>query len=96
MKIQAVNNYLFVIRDKEEKEQGGLIIPGRERVKPHEGTVFSIGDLVGDKKIKGAKNKKCLFHKGVGFDVEYGGTTYLVLNSEHIIAILENDSPGKP
>lgn len=92
MKIQATNNAVFVIRDKEETEKAGLLLPGRDREKPHEGTVISIGDLVGDKKIKGAKNKKCLFHKGTGFTIEYGGVEYLVLNSEHIIAILENDT----
>lgn len=94
MKIQATNNAVFVIRDKEEAEKAGLLIPGRDRQKPHEGTVISIGDLVGDKKIRGAKNKKCLFHKGSGFEIDYAGVTYLVLNSEHIIAILEND-PSK-
>lgn len=95
MKIHATNNAVFVIQDKEESEKSGLLIPGKDRVKPHEGKIITIGDLVQDKRIKGAKNKKCLFHKGVGFEIEYDGTTYLVLNSEHIIAILENDSPGK-
>jgi co-chaperonin GroES (HSP10) len=95
MKIQAVNNSVWVIRDKEEKEQGGLLIPGKDRVKPHEGTVVSIGDLVPDKRIKGSKNKKILFHKGTGFEIEYAGETYLVLNSEHVIAVLENDSTRK-
>ena len=95
MKIQAVNNTVFVIRDKEETEKSGLFIPGKDRVKPHEGTIYSIGDLVTDKKIRGGKNKKCLFHKGTGFEVEYDGVTYLVLNSEHLIAVLENDTSGK-
>lgn len=95
MKIQAVNNAVFVIRDKEEAEKAGIIIPGRDRVKPNQGTVVSVGDLVGDKKIKGAKNKKCLFHTGTGFTIEFEGVDYLVLFSEHIIAILENDQAGK-
>jgi len=91
MKIQAVNNAVWVIRDEEKKEQGGILIPGRDRVKPHEGKVISIGDMVPDKKIKGAKNKKVLFHQGTGFSIEFEGIDYLVLPSEHIIAVLEND-----
>lgn len=95
MKIQAVNNAVFVLQEKELVEKGGLLIPGRDRVKPNEGTIVSIGDLILDKKIKGAKNKKCLFHTGTGFTIQFEGVDYLVLNAEHIIAILDNDTPGK-
>ena len=89
MKPHATNDTVFVIRDKEEAEKSGLLIPGKDRVKPHEGTVLSIGDLVEDKRIRGGKNKKCLFHKGVGQEIEYDGTIYLILESRHVIAILE-------
>lgn len=87
-KIKAVNNYLFILRDKEEKEKAGLIIPGASREKPHEGTVVSIGDLVKDKNIKQSRGKKVLFFKGTGFTIEYEGTEYLVLDSEKIIAVV--------
>lgn len=93
MKIQAVNNAVFVTREKEEAEKSGLLIPGKDRLKPNQGTVISVGDLVGDKKIKGAKNKKILFHSGVGFNIEFEGVDYLVLQAEHVIAIL--DESGK-
>lgn len=96
MKIQAVNNAVFVIREKEEAEKSGLQIPGKDKLKPNQGKIHSVGDLVGDKKIKGAKNKQCLFHSGVGFPLPFEGVDYLVLQAEHVIAILENDSPGKP
>lgn len=95
MKLQAVNNAVWVLREKEEVEKAGIIIPGRDRVKPNQGTVVSVGDLVADKKIKGAKNKKCLFHSGVGFTIPFEGVDYLVLNAEHVIAILENDQASK-
>ncbi len=95
MKIQAVNNAVFVLQEKEVIEKGGLLIPGRDRVKPNEGVIVSIGDLIMDKKIKGARNKKCLFHSGTGFTIQFEGVDYLVLNAEHIIAILENDTSSK-
>lgn len=88
MPIQATNNFVFVIRDKAESEKAGIFIPDQGREKPNEGIVFSIGDSVPDKKIKSAKNKKCLFFKGTGFSVEYQGIQYLVLTSDQIIAIL--------
>ena len=95
MKIQAVNNAVFVIREKEEAEKSGLLIPGKDKLKPNQGKILSVGDLVGDKKIKGAKNKQCLFHSGVGFTIQFEGTDYLVLEAQNVIAILENDSSSK-
>lgn len=86
--LQATNDFVFVIRDETEKESGGLLIPDGGAEKPHHGTIFSIGDLVQDKKIRAAKGKRCAFHKGIGFDMEIDGQIYLVLTGSQIIGIL--------
>lgn len=86
--IQATNNFIFIIRDEVKKESAGLILPGQVREKPHKGTIFSIGGLVKDPKIKSGKNKQCLFHKGCGFPIEHDGVEYLVLTGDEIIAVL--------
>lgn len=88
MAIKAVNNFIFVIRDKTESEKSGLLIPSVGREKPHQGTVISIGSLVRDKEIKGSKGKKVLFHKGVGQEIPFEDNTYLVLNELEIIAVI--------
>lgn len=88
MAIKAVNNFIFVIRDKTEAEKSGLLIPSVGREKPHQGSVLSVGSLVKDKEIKSGKGKKVLFHKGVGFEIDYEGQTYLVLNEQEVIAIV--------
>lgn len=85
--IQATNNFVFIVRDKAETEKGGLIIPGAGREKPHQGTIVSVGDLVQDKNIKKAKGKKCLFHKTVGWPIDFEGTEYLVLEGHQIIGL---------
>jgi len=86
--IEATNNFVFIIRDEVVSEIGGLVIPNQGKEKPHHGTIFSIGELVQDTKIKGGKGRKCLFHKGIGFNIEYEGVEYLVLLGEEIIAVL--------
>lgn len=86
--IQATNNFVFIIKDEEQSESNGLIIPGSSREKTNTGTIFSVGDLVQDKKIKNGKGKKCMFHKGIGFSIEYEQTEYLVLAGEEVIAVL--------
>lgn len=87
-KIKAVNNFLFILRDKEEAEKSGLLVPAQSREKPHQGTIISVGSLVQDQNIKKAVGKKVMFFKGTGFTIEFEGTEYLVLESERIIAIV--------
>ena len=87
-KIQATNNFVFIIREEEKKEIGGLIIPSHGRKKTHKGVIYSVGDLVQDDKIKNGEGNICLWHEGVGFTIEYDNTEYLVLSGEEIIAIL--------
>lgn len=87
-KIQATNNFVFIIRDEIKKETNGLIIPGQSRVKPSIGTIYSIGDLVQDKYIKSGIGKKCLFHQGIGFEIEYESVVYLVLQGSEIISVV--------
>jgi chaperonin GroES len=86
--IQATNSFVLVKRDEAKKETSGLLIPGQGIVKPNTGTVLSIGDVTADKNIRKAKAKKALFHSGSGFEMEYEGETYLVLEDKMIIAIV--------
>jgi co-chaperonin GroES (HSP10) len=88
MPIKVTNNNVFVIRDKTEGEKSGLILPTAGREKPSEGTIFAVGNLVKDPDIKRGKGKKCLFHKGVGTEIEYQDVVYLHLVDQHIIAVL--------
>lgn len=86
--IKATNNFVFIVRDEVETEIAGLLIPGQGIEKPHQGTMFSVGGLVRDPKIKNGKGKRCLFHRGIGFSIDYEEKEYLVLLGEEIIAVL--------
>lgn len=86
MEPKALNNFVFIIRDEPEESSSGLYIPEQGRVKPHYGMVTSVGDLVEDKNIQ--PNEKVMFHKGVGFTVEWEGIEYLVLEGEKVISIV--------
>lgn len=84
--IQAVNNFVFILRDETALEKAGLRLPDSGQEKPHKGIIYSVGELVGDKKIK--KGKSALWHKGSGMEVEYEDKTYLVIEGERIIAVV--------
>lgn len=86
MELQATNSFTWILRDETETESSGLILPTSGQVKPHSGTVISVGELTADKKIK--KGKKCLWHQSIGMEIEYDGTTYVVIESERILAVI--------
>lgn len=86
--IQATNNFVYIIRDKPKNEIAGAYIPSSGIEKQSRGTIYSVGDLVQDKRIKSGKGKTCIFHKGTGFEIEYENTTYLVLSGEDITGII--------
>lgn len=88
MPLEATNNAVWVIRDETPDESNGLILTEEGKVKPHTGTIISTGELVKDSKIRKGVNRKCLWHKTVGQEIDYNGTTYLVLTDEQILAVL--------
>lgn len=87
MKIEATNNFIYVIRDESKKEVGGLLIPGKGQEKQATGTVYSVGSLTKDPKIKKATNKKVQFFKGTGFEQDIEGVTYLILTDDQITGV---------
>lgn len=86
--VKATNNFVFLRRDVTDTEKNGLLLPTGGKTKPSRGTILSIGELVKDPKIKSGLNKKALFHPTVGFEIEYGDQTYLVLLGDEIIAVI--------
>lgn len=83
----ACNDFVLVLRDKTETEKGGMLLSSGGREKPHVGTIHAVGDLVKDANIKAGKGRKALFHATVGWEIEYDGTIYLVLQDREIIAL---------
>lgn len=86
--VKATNNFVFIIRDAVEKEKEGIIIPGKGRVKPSRGEIFSIGGKVTDPDIKKGIGKKGIFYAGIGQEIDIDGQIYLCLNEQEIIGII--------
>lgn len=83
----ACNKFVLVLRDETETEISGLEIPNEGRKKPHSGIIHAVGSKVEDENIKAGIGKKCLFHSGIGFELEYEEIIYLVLGGHEIIAL---------
>lgn len=80
---KATGLYVWIIRDETKTEHAGLLIPGAGREKPQTGTIHSFGDKVTDEDIK--TRERAIFHKGIGQEIEYQGTVYLVMQEHEII-----------
>jgi chaperonin GroES len=89
MKIQATNNFVWVIRDETPDTVSGIILPEDAKVKPHTGTIYSAGNKVEDDDIRNGEGKKCVWHKTVGMEIEFNEQTYLVLLGSEIIGVYD-------
>jgi co-chaperonin GroES (HSP10) len=76
-KYQAVQKFVFVIRDEKIEESGGIYIPDQAQKKPNTGTIISVGELVEDKSIR--VGMKAIFHKAVGQEIVMPEVTFIVL-----------------
>lgn len=85
---KATNNFVFIIRDEVEKEKSGIIIPGKGRVKPNRGEIFSIGSKVTDNDINKGIGGKALFHNGIGQEFDIDGKVYLLLQENDIFGVI--------
>lgn len=87
--IKAVNNFIFIIRDEEQTERNGLILPDAAVKKPHTGIIFSVGKTVKDMDLKKGIGKRAIWHQHTGQKIEYEGDEFIVLPEEQILGIDE-------
>lgn len=89
-KIQAVGQYVIVIRDQTETEKNGLLLPELSLKKPNTGRILSVGEEVKDSRIK--EGAIAVFHKSSGNPIELFDTEliFLVQSESHqqVLAIL--------
>lgn len=77
-KLQAVGEYIFLIKDAPVTHKGGLKIPEPALKAPHTGKIISVGNLVQDKNIR--PGRTAIFNKQVGGEIEIFDTEITVLN----------------
>lgn len=81
--LQAVGEFVYLIKDAPVTKVGGLDIPEPSIKKPNTGKIISVGNLVQDKNIR--KGKVAVFSKQVGNEIELFGTEITVLNGNQQI-----------
>jgi len=95
MKFRPLQDRILVKRiDKEDKTDGGIIIPDTAKEKPQEAKVVAVGNgkRLDDGKVASMDVKKgdrVLFGKFSGSEIELDGEEHLILREEEILGILE-------
>lgn len=86
---------LVKIKPAEEKSVGGIILPSTAQSKPQGGEVVAIGEgrTVGNTKLDvGVKpGSQIVYSKYAGTEVEFNGSSHLILKEDDIVGILETD-----
>jgi co-chaperonin GroES (HSP10) len=67
----------LIVRDEEQSEIGGLILPDQAQVRPATGKIISVGDKVTDKNIEVGKTG--VWNKNVGWEIEIGEQSLTVI-----------------
>ncbi len=82
------------LEDEDSKSAGGIIIPDTAKEKPQKGKIVAVGDgkIAEDGKriaMDVKKGDKILFGKYAGNEIKIGGTEYLIMREDDILAILD-------
>ncbi|MCP4649821.1 MAG: co-chaperone GroES [PVC group bacterium] len=94
MKLKPLGDRVIVkVLDAEEKTSGGIVLPDSAKEKPQQAEVVAVGKgktlESGTVETPDVKvGDKILFGKYSGTEVNTGGTDYLILRTDDIMAIV--------
>ncbi len=95
MNVRPLHDRILVQRleDKQEKSEGGIIIPDSAKEKPQRGKVTAVGNgktLDDGRKValEIKKGDKVLFGKYAGTEVKIEGDEYLILREDDVLAVI--------
>eukprot|EP00262_Sarcandra_glabra_P016955 TRINITY_DN565_c0_g1_i2.p2 TRINITY_DN565_c0_g1~~TRINITY_DN565_c0_g1_i2.p2 ORF type:complete len:254 (+),score=42.13 TRINITY_DN565_c0_g1_i2:113-874(+) len=86
---------LIKIKIVEEKTTGGILLPSTAQIKPQGGEVVALGEgkTVGKNKvdISVQTGVQIVYSRYAGTEVEFNGSSHLLLKEDDIVGILETD-----
>lgn len=95
-KFRPLHDRILIKRvDKEERSNGGIIIPDTAKEKPQEGEVIAVGNgkHLDNGQVRALDVKvgdRILFGKYSGSETKFDGEEHLILREDEILGILSN------
>ncbi len=75
--------------EEENRTDSGLYIPDTAKEKPQTGKVIAVGEGTEEVTITVKEGEKVLFPKYTGTEIKLGGETYLIMDFEKVLAVLD-------
>lgn len=90
VKIQPLGTRVLIrpLEEHESLTRGGLYIPETAKEKPQTGKVVAIGDV--EEEIKVRTGQVVLYPRYTGTEIEMAGDSYLILDAQDILAIVND------
>ncbi|GMI94938.1 chaperonin 20, CHLOROPLAST CHAPERONIN 10 [Hibiscus trionum] len=84
---------LVKIKEAEEKTEGGILLPTTAQSKPQGGEVVAIAIGEGKTNLESSvkTGAQVIYSKYAGTEVEFNGSSHLILKEDDIVGILETD-----
>ena len=80
---------LILPNPAEEITAGSLIIPDTAKEKPLAGKVIAVGPGTKEVTMEVKEGDQVLYGKYSGTEVNYGGTSYIIMKQSEILAVVE-------
>lgn len=75
--------------EEENRTDSGLYIPDTAKEKPQTGLVMAVGEGTDEVTISVKEGEKVLFPKYTGTEIKLSGESYLIMDFEKILAVLD-------
>ncbi len=75
--------------EEENRTDSGLYIPDTAKEKPQTGQVVAVGEGTEEITITVKEGDKVLFPKYTGTEIKLGGETYMIMDFEKVLAVLD-------
>lgn len=75
--------------EEENRTDSGLYIPDTAKEKPQTGLVVAVGEGTEEVTITVKEGEKVLFPKYTGTEIKLGGETYLIMDFDKVLAVLD-------
>lgn len=75
--------------EEENRTDSGLYIPDTAKEKPQTGQVVAVGEGTDEITITVKEGDKVLFPKYTGTEIKLGGETYMIMDFDKVLAVLE-------
>lgn len=83
--LQAVGEFIFIVKDKVQKDMGGFLRPETSVVKPNTGKIISVGSKIVDKNVK--PERTAIFNASAGTVINIFDTEVTVIQYAQLLGV---------